>query len=872
MTMTAEQSARFSRGLLLSVSWLLLSQGVGEAVRIGVLLKPNHHEAWREFEKVIRNFNASQDAKRLGIEFSAYAAEHEDDLFTVTHELCRQLSSGVTTVLIPTSGLSDASVRSLFANTNVPRITTTAGENCVPENGVATNDSMVDTVANGTIAVDDDATPRPEPLGVSMMPDLTAAVLDFAEACNFRSAVFFYDSEHALATLGGLLQPPEGHRRLAITRMLRVSRDGSSAHAALAAMERADPHGRKLVVLDCDHELAKDIVIRHVRDIYMGRRNYHYVLVRPVVSHRYLEGVTEFAAINITAFRFQNTEELTQAYNYKTTAEEAVIADSAQLLIGAYRSLREEPPARNGDLFEDRVRVAPSFGATSKCGRIAYLTREQGRVVDSYLKGVVFDGKTGRVEFNERGCRVNFTVDVIQVNGKNQWLKIGTWSSRGFMSAGRQDRVNSKEDNDYVHRVAVTLAEPFLMRKPRRIEDGRGEYEGFTKDLMDAISRISGIKYAIHVAKTTDLRDSWESMISEILNGETDIAVGNTAVAADRWHDVDMTLPVLSTGLAAVVRRKVLKGVGMRTFIAAFDWRLWAGCGASLATVYVALGVIGLISLRGVVHCCFEPQAATFTDKHAPTSYRGPNAACANFKARSIAGRIVGSFWWVFMVLVFSAYTTELASYLKPKYEIQSWAHLDNTELKHMWVQTTRMYLESTRDEMTRKLFGYMGEQGSRQVPSLRQGVDMVRSNLPGNLVVFSDALAAEYLSDQPPCDTRVIRAHHTSRNIAFAVNKNNTLRERLNHAIATMSETGELDEIKRKWWSTRCDKDPKDEPIKLQLFLPVALAIAGVILEGAGLGLVELLVRGCNKLCIWARLKSERSARETDPPLKTIA
>ncbi|KAH8040799.1 hypothetical protein HPB51_012969 [Rhipicephalus microplus] len=84
---------------------------------------------------------------------------------------------------------------------------------------------------------------------------------------------------------------------------------------------------------------------------------------------------------------------------------------------------------------------------------------------------------------------------------------------------------------------------------------------------------------------------------------------------------------------------------------------------------------------------------------------------------------------------------------------------------------------QSTRDEMTRKLFGYMGEQGSRQVPSLRQGVDMVRSNLPGNLVVFSDALAAEYLSDQPPCDTRVIRAHHTSRNIAFAVNKNNTLR-----------------------------------------------------------------------------------------------
>ncbi|KAH7954991.1 hypothetical protein HPB49_023683 [Dermacentor silvarum] len=894
----AEQSptAGFGRTLLLSIACLVLWQGLCQAVRIGVLLEPSHRDAWREFEWAMSNFNTSQNAKRLGITFSTYAAtvDHDDDLFTVTHELCRQLTAGVTTVLIPTSGLSDALVRSLFASTNVPRITTTPGESCSPENdgAVATDD---DTAANETTpAAAHEATSGrvPEgrellepPLGVSMMPDLSAAILDLARAWNFHSAVFLYDSDHALSTLGRLLQPPEGRQRLAITRALRVSRDGGSeaAHAVLSGMERAHPHARKLVVLDCDHQLAKDIVIRHVRDIYMGRRNYHYVLARPVVSHRYLEGVTEFAAINITAFRFQNTEELTQTYNYKTTAEEAAIADAAQLLISAYRRLREEPPARNGDLFEDRVRVDPG-AATSQCGGIAYLTQQQGQVVDSYLKGVVFDGKTGRVEFDERGCRVNFTVDVIQVNGKNQWLKTGTWSSRGFMSVGRQDEVTSKDDKDYVHRVAVTLTEPFLMRKTRPIEVGRGEpeYEGFSMDLMEAISRITGIKYAIHVAKqgsqTTGRRDSWEGMISEILNGEADVAVGDMAVTADRWHDVDMTLPVLNTGLAAVVRRTALKGVGLRTFIAAFDWRLWAGFGASVVAVYVVLGVISLASLKSVVHCCFELQAgaanSTDADKPAPTSYSGPNTSCANFKARSISGRIVGSFWWIFLVLVFSAYTTELASYLRPKYEIESWDQLDSTQLKHMWAPTaaTRRYFQSTRDEMTKRFYGHMDEQGGREVPSLREGVEMVRSSSPGNLVVFADALAAEYLCGQPPCNTRVIRARHTARHVALAVEKNATLRETLNHAIATMSETGELDEIRRKWWSTRCEKPPEDEPIRLRLFLPVALAMAGFILEGAGLGLVELLVRGCNKLCIWARLKSERSAQETGPPLKTIA
>ncbi|KAK8780356.1 hypothetical protein V5799_018300 [Amblyomma americanum] len=883
--------------LMLLVACLVCWFGACQTVRIGVLLKPSHRDAWREFEWAMSNFNTSQNARRLGIEFNTHAAtvDHDDDLFTVTHELCRQLSAGATTILLPTSGLSDAAVRSLFASTNVPRIITTVPEKCAADNSSASpDDSPDDASSNGTTPATTDETStrlapqdqqeaadQPPWLGVSMIPDLSAAVLDLARAWNFRSAVFFYDSDHALVTLERLLQPPGGRARLAVTRALRISR-GSEAHALLSSMERVDPHGRKLVVLDCDHELAKDIVIRHVRDIYMGRRNYHYVLARPVVSHRYLEGVSEFAAINITAFRFQNTEELTQTYNYKTTAEEAAIVDAAQLLISAYRTLREEPPARNGDLFVDRVRAAP--GATSECGRIAYLTREQGRVVDAYLKGVVFDGKTGRVEFDERGCRVNFTVDVIQVNGKNQWLKTGTWSSRGFMPVGQEHKSLSEQDKDYVYRVAATLTEPFLMRKSRGIEvdPENPKFEGFSKDLMEAISRITGIKYAIHVAKggapAAEDTDSWEALVSELLNGEADVAVGDMTATAERWHDVDLTRPVLTTGLAAIARSTTLKGVGMRTFLAPFVWPLWMGVLASLLAVYIVLFLVGFFSVK-TTHCCYEPPTApdassTDADKPPSTSYPGPNAPCANFKTRSISGRILSSFWWMFVVLVFSAYTTELASYLKPRYEIDSWEELDSTHFKHMWVPTsaTRRYFESTQDEMILKLYRYMEEQGGREVTSLREGVELVRSSSAGDVVVFADAISAEYLCGQPPCTARVLRAPYVARHVALAVQKNGTLRERFNQAIATLSDTGELEEIKRRWWSVRCDVPAKDEPIQMRLFFPVVVALGILTVEGTGFGLAELLVRGCTKLCLWARLKSERSSEETEPPLKTIA
>jgi hypothetical protein len=36
--------------------------------------------------------------------------------------------------------------------------------------------------------------------------------------------------------------------------------------------------GHKYVVLDCPTEMAKEIVVSHVRDVTLGKRTYHYLL------------------------------------------------------------------------------------------------------------------------------------------------------------------------------------------------------------------------------------------------------------------------------------------------------------------------------------------------------------------------------------------------------------------------------------------------------------------------------------------------------------------------------------------------------------------------------------------------------------------
>lgn len=46
----------------------------------------------------------------------------------------------------------------------------------------------------------------------------------------------------------------------------------------LKTLEETNRWSRKYIVLDCPTQMAKEIVISHVRDVSLGRRTYHYLL------------------------------------------------------------------------------------------------------------------------------------------------------------------------------------------------------------------------------------------------------------------------------------------------------------------------------------------------------------------------------------------------------------------------------------------------------------------------------------------------------------------------------------------------------------------------------------------------------------------
>lgn len=46
----------------------------------------------------------------------------------------------------------------------------------------------------------------------------------------------------------------------------------------LRTLEEINRWSKKYIVLDCPTDMAKEIVVNHVRDISLGRRTYHYLL------------------------------------------------------------------------------------------------------------------------------------------------------------------------------------------------------------------------------------------------------------------------------------------------------------------------------------------------------------------------------------------------------------------------------------------------------------------------------------------------------------------------------------------------------------------------------------------------------------------
>lgn len=879
-------------GMLVS----LLAAGVLEdvsAVKIGVILKPDLNIVQSVYEGVMYNYSNSNVAQEIKFKVKTNFATLEDtDLFSTSRTLCEQLRGNVTTVVLSSTLHSSLALQSLFKNTNVPYVATSYQEHCSVNVGGNLN------------------LPSADSLGVSLLPDYLPAVAEVVDHLAWDTFVYVYDSDNGPSKLQRLLSH-QFKNSVSMRYAKRIS-NSSDANDFLRLLETTDRESRKYVLLDCRFETAKRIIIDHVRDIYMGRRNYHFLLVNPVVNELTYEKVPEFVAVNITGLRLVG-EDLSQQSSLdpsqeprekKITVEEALIHDAATLIVNTYKELklRSLVPHRYSYIFEDQDEDERRAGSqprprleaeaelleegdqllqadspsTTTCGDRPSVPQELGEIITRNLRERSFQGLTGSIRFTSDGCRIDYNVHVVQLNVNNEAVKIAEWSdTKGFEPVIKPARVEVNDtgvlDKDKTYVIQSVLEKPYLMVKESpdaQDRTGNDRYDGYCKDLIDALARELDIKYELRAAEETvygrrdhKVRGGWTGLIGEVLRKEVDMGVAATVVTAERKEAVDFSQPFMTTGIAALMLKPSdLPGRGMFTFLAPFSLELWIFFVSSFGLVFVIMFFVSFFTTRvsstkpGMEHSacgtiykslCYSLEA--FTPHYIDSYY-----------ARSISGRVIGNIWWLFIVLVFSAYTASMVPFLSKESRIHPIRSVEDLPLQSQVdygfsrQSLAKKYFENPNLNWTahRRMWEAMNSKPDVFKNSNAEGVEAVRSS-KGNYVFFMEANAVEFVNTQRPCDTTQLGDTFGVRSFAVAVPKGSSLRKHLDEAIAHLSETGELERLKKKWWTQKsyCQypERKKDETVMpLDNFIGVFFILGGGVALGILVGLIEFIYKCC--------------------------
>ncbi|XP_065310439.2 glutamate receptor 1-like [Dermacentor albipictus] len=891
-------------GLLVSVTILLGLQSVriAGAVKIGVILKPDLNIVQSAYEGVMYNYSNSNVAQEIKFKVKTNFATLEDtDLFSTSRTLCEQLRTNVTTVVVSSTSHSSLALQSLFKNTNVPYVATSYQEHCSVNVGGNLN------------------LPSADSLGVSLLPDYLPAVSEMVDHMQWPGFIYVYDSENGPSKLQRLLS--HTYRNPVTVRFVKRITNSSDANDFLRMLETTDRESRKHVLLDCRFDVARRIIVDHVRDIYMGRRNYHFFLVNPVVNELTYDKIPEFAAVNITALRLVS-EDVSQQSSMdpsqeprekRITLEEALIQDAASLIVETYKGLKLrsvvphrysyifedhedddslaaatrrdggpsavlQPPRLEAELLEEGAQAVPQSDAPHQgCGERPSVPQELGEIITKHLRGRSFQGLTGPIRFTNDGCRIDYKVHIVQLNTTNEAFKVAEWSdTKAFEPVVKplEPLVNITEElnKDRVYLVQSVLDKPYLMVRDSIDElerTGNDRYEGFCKDLMDALARELHIKYELRAAEETvygrrdhKVQGGWTGLIGQVVRKEVDMGVAATLVKAERREVVDFSLPFLETGtVALVLRTEPVLGRGMLTFLAPFSFELWIFFVTGLAVVMIVMFLVSFFTARASAAAekpgverhtsgalfkslCYTLEA--FTPHYIDSYY-----------ARSIAGRLIGNVWWLFVVFVFSAYTASLVPFLSTETMPRRLATADDladqTAVEYGFTRqsSARNYFENPNlnSSVHKRMWETMNNRPHVFTASDGDGVERVRSS-KGRYAFFMDANKADYISSQRPCDTATLGEPFGRRNFAVALPKDSALRMPLDEAIARLTETGELLKLKKKWWTEKsvCQEVFRKDGLVMTLenFLGVFFILGGGVALGLLVGFIEIVYRAC--------------------------
>ncbi|XP_078315295.1 glutamate receptor 2-like [Crassostrea virginica] len=375
--------------------------------------------------------------------------------------------------------------------------------------------------------------------------------------------------------------------------------------------------------------------------------------------------------------------------------------------------------------------------------------------------------------------------------------------------------------------VSSVLSSPFLMEVKEGDYEGNKTYRGYIVDLLDEVKRKASFEYDITLSPDgTFGREispgNWSGTINEVIQKRAAIAAGPVTITSKRTKVVDFSTPFLTSpfGIVLLEPENIEESLDHRLL------RVWAPL---KPTVWMLIFISFLVtSTLLYIVSYFNPYEWRRMSRDGEATLReGESFTCMNSfwfatsalmwqgyvrAPRSIGGRIIVMFWWLFVVISISCYIANMSNLLKVESNSANIEKIVSVKNLNDFVNSDIPYLitkggaiEEFILKSDARIARQLRSKSYSTVNSIHEGLEKVNDEPTQTLAFIGETMMIKYYLRSYSCKLYIVEDTSVFRQYAFVLPKDSTIERKINIAISTLDEMGFLNDMYEKWFSSSC-------------------------------------------------------------------
>uniref|UniRef100_A0A8C7YQ19 Glutamate receptor n=1 Tax=Oryzias sinensis TaxID=183150 RepID=A0A8C7YQ19_9TELE len=451
---------------------------------------------------------------------------------------------------------------------------------------------------------------------------------------------------------------------------------------------------------------------------------------------------------------------------------------------------------------------------------------QHGTSLMNYLRMVEYDGLTGRVEFNSKGQRTNYTLRILEKH-RGGHKEIGIWYSNNTLAMNSTSLdINVSETLANKTLIVTTILEnPYVMRKDNYQDfQGNDQYEGFCVDMLRELADILKFSFKIKLVDdglygAPEPNGSWTGMVGELINRKADLAVAAFTITSEREKVIDFSKPFMTLGISILYRVQLGRKPGYFSFLDPFSPAVWL----FMLLAYLAVSCVLFLAARLSPYEWYNPHPCMRERRDMlENQYTLGNSLWfpvggfmqqgSEIMPRALSTRCVSGVWWAFTLIIISSYTANLAAFLtvqRMEAPIESPDDLaDQTNIEYGTIHggSTMTFFMNSRYQTYQRMWNYMySKQPSVFVKSTEEGIARV---LNSKYAFLMESTMNEYHRGLN-CNLTQIGGLLDTKGYGIGMPLGSPFRDEITLAILQLQENNRLEILKRRWWEgSQCLKE----------------------------------------------------------------